>query len=591
MKALKSFIKKHAIAIIFACIAGVISIAPQVAFIFSPNSGYQGIPILATANEDAYLTRMKEIIDGHPKTGSAWLYEYKNTPPLLPPVSEMIWVGMGSAMFLSVVNTVVVMKFFLPMVLFFLVYLLIHRLIGEEGMLSKMTSIAGAAFVTLGYDLVDYKTAIDVFFGRRMLSGFLVWTRPVNPINGAILLFSFLLVLWSLIKNASRKKIIAAAVIFLLAVVTYFFTWAIALSIACVLILLHLLRKKYTVAKSLAAIVLLGALLGIPYFIIVMSASRHPWYEDSSARIGLIYGREMIFNKMILASFAVFAIMSIILYRKHGWKKIQESEWWWFSLALLLASVWVFSQQAFTGVSVWPPHFVQYTIPISVVAVMVVLHKTLNRAPSFIMKGVMVVIISASVFYGAYGQNMGYVVNFDSFQKLQGAMDVYDWLNENTKKDSVVLSVTEDHRVNDYVTVYTENNVYFTRNIVSLIPTERLAHNYMVQLRFMEIAPQELDEYLNANTIGYRAHFGGIEDFKEIRATEIFEKNKNIVPDRYPEFYENNFLDELQRYRLDYVVADRDLRETEDLEGLVFLKRINAYYIYGFQGVKGEGTE
>jgi len=42
--------------------------------------------MMRTANEDFYLARIQEILDGHPSVGSPAFSEYKNEPPLSPPV-------------------------------------------------------------------------------------------------------------------------------------------------------------------------------------------------------------------------------------------------------------------------------------------------------------------------------------------------------------------------------------------------------------------------------------------------------------------------------------------------------------------------
>ena len=46
--------------------------------------------------------------------------------------------------------------------------------------------------IVFGFDLVDYNSIISYIIGRFSPQGFLIWTRPINPVSGAILLFLFL---------------------------------------------------------------------------------------------------------------------------------------------------------------------------------------------------------------------------------------------------------------------------------------------------------------------------------------------------------------------------------------------------------------
>jgi len=82
----KSFVKNYYLAIIFAIVAGAISVASQIFSIISLNEPYQGVHLMFTANEDIYMARIQEIIDGHWQVGSPLFYEYKNRSNLMPPI-------------------------------------------------------------------------------------------------------------------------------------------------------------------------------------------------------------------------------------------------------------------------------------------------------------------------------------------------------------------------------------------------------------------------------------------------------------------------------------------------------------------------
>ena len=100
--------------------------------------------MMQSTNEDEYLMRIQEIIDGHPSLGSPVFYEYKSEPPLSPPVGEFLYALPTLMLGISPITTLVASKFFLPALLFLLVYLLVWRLSGVTNTTSKLTAIAAA---------------------------------------------------------------------------------------------------------------------------------------------------------------------------------------------------------------------------------------------------------------------------------------------------------------------------------------------------------------------------------------------------------------------------------------------------------------
>ena len=181
-------IKTHHAAIAAAFLVGVIYITPHLIFQWSLGDAYRGIPMMQTANEDEYLARIQEILDGHPSLGSPVFYEYKNEPPLAPPVGEFFYAFPAMLMSISPVAVLTASRFLLPAILFILVYFLIYKMTtlsvsppwkeGEEKspspslkggggniLVAKITAITGGILVTLGYDLVDYRTVLGLLRG------------------------------------------------------------------------------------------------------------------------------------------------------------------------------------------------------------------------------------------------------------------------------------------------------------------------------------------------------------------------------------------------------------------------------------------
>ena len=111
-----------------------------------------------------------------------------------------------------------------------------------ESRSGKLTSITAGLLVTLGYQFVAFDTAVSFFQGKEIAMDSSVWTRPVNPITGGILLFLFLIFAWKLLTDSRRFLWIPAGLVLGL-MHFYFFSWGVGLSIVAVLALFHLLKK------------------------------------------------------------------------------------------------------------------------------------------------------------------------------------------------------------------------------------------------------------------------------------------------------------------------------------------------------------
>src|SRR3989338_4225558 len=148
---IKIFFKEHYMAFGLAILVGLIYIAPNIFFILSLGDDYKGIPMMQSANEESYLARIHEILDGHPMLGSPFLYEYKEEWPIAPPTGEMFYAIPSIVLGVPPQNILIASRFFLPLILFLLVYLIIYRLSDSNAFSGKINGIAGALFVTLGY--------------------------------------------------------------------------------------------------------------------------------------------------------------------------------------------------------------------------------------------------------------------------------------------------------------------------------------------------------------------------------------------------------------------------------------------------------
>lgn len=606
---IKEFFRQHYIAFGLAILVGLIYIAPNIFFIMSLGNEYRGIPLMQTA-EESYLARIREIIDGHPMLGSFALSEYKEEWPLAPPVGEMFYAIPSVALNVSPVAILVASKFYLPAILFFLIYLLVYSVSDDNESKSfsrKINAVAGALLVILGYDLVDYHGVISFLSGKQdWMGNFLIWARPVHPILGGIFLMSFFLFLWHLIKKPEDRKryIVGASLCLALMVGSYFFSWGIAVSAFAMLVLLYLLKKKYQTVKNLLFILPVTFILTLPYWYVMLRARQSPWYEESVIRSGFFYTHYPLVNKLMLVVLLVYIALVGLQWWKHkkfhvstyaSDEKFRIGDWHVFCLAFILGPLWAYSQQIVTGMTAWPYHFVQYSIPLAMIVLVVAFYAIVKKESAYLWGAGIIAIITASVFAGVYTQTRVFVDGtYEYYRGLQAYRPLFDELNKK-EKDCAVF-VREDNReskmLNVMIPAFTHCNRYVSTEIMSIAPSERETDGYLAMLRLKGVEPDGIENYLKENAGEARAHLFfswadvyqyPFNDFPDLPETLLKQRSEEF-PQKYREFAAKDFRTELNTYRLDYIVSigplpDKIIYELGDLE-LTF--DANNLFLYEF---------
>jgi hypothetical protein len=576
---MKKFIIKHKVGLITAFFVGLICVLPQIVFISKLGDNYRGIHMFATPNEDGYIAIAQEILDGHPKVASMPFYEYKDKTPLLPSTLLKIYTTPVQLFNISLVNAVIAGKFIFPALLSFFIYLFLYTLFKTEdnknNKISIFFAVTASFFVIFGFDLVDYNSVISFLKGNSSPQGFLIWSRPVNPISGAILLFFFLYSLQRFNYKKKKRWIFWASVSLALMMSSYVFSWTLAVVVLGFYGLMFLLEKRRDMLFSYIAILILGILFSIKYWINSIKASQMDWYSEASARIGLFHTHAPHLNKLVIATIILFCLVSVFAYYKKIIRKDLLPEWWRMSAILLLSSFIVYNQQIITGTEIWYYHYVFYTIPFCFVVVIICLRNIFYK---FYPKQTLLIlglIFFSSLSLGVFYQVSAYNNNFDYFENLQKKQVFFDFFND-AEKDCAVLSLdTYGERMSVLIPAFTHCNSYYSgENQSVLADPEDFYHRYLVLLRAKGVKTEGIVKYISDNksevehALQYQLQRTlGFEDKK-------MEEKLLSLPDDYQEFMKGNFYDQLKRFRIDYILT-KDGLEDSVLRDLPVLEEVN----------------
>jgi len=581
------YFHQHKLTIILAILAGCVYITPQILFIYSLGNRYQGVPFMQIDDAEIYMARMQDVIDGHYLLGSPVFYDYKNQLPMVPPVGEYFYVLPSLIFHIPLVYTLIGNQFILPFILFLLVYFLIYKLIDFDDINKKLTATSGASLVVLGYDLIDIHFLWNVLSGRADSAGWLIWARPVNPILGAIFLFAFLLCLFRVLKNNEKLNIFLASLFLALMVGSYFFSWGMALSILFILGIIFLIKKDYIKIKKILHILFLTFILTIPYWYLIFLASKSAWYKDAQRMSGLLHTHQVVINKLLLFSLAAYVLFYI--YQKFYKNYILQKSWLVICLVFLIGGLWAFNQQIITGIVIWPFHFTQYSIPLALISILILLYY-ICRNHIFYWRMFMLLVIALAFSYGTFAQYKVYKKYYDKYASYQEYKTVFDYLNQQTEKDSVVLVNERHEETARLIPAFTHSNIYISTYRFTLIPEAKMRfyHNYLVLLKLKGVTPENINSYLLENReeastyladnwyeLLHNSYFGGVDG-------SYLKQVLTDLPSEYKIFYERNFKDELKKYRLDYILSDGELTQNlmDELLGIELVFNDRNFYLY-----------
>lgn len=573
----------HWVPCITAVGIGILAVLPQFLFIGTLGERYQGIPMLQTPNEMAYLGIMQEVKDGYPKASSVPFLEYKQALPILPATLAIPYAYLSVWFNTSLVTILLVSKFVLPATLFLLIYALIFQFAGPDEKWRKLQALSVAVFVLLGFDLVDYRSIFDFLVGSRVPSNLLIWTRPVNPISGALLLFSFLLCLWTLHQERKRWTIPVAGVLLALMMGSYVFSWTLALAILGLLGVYTILRKEKEYFASLCVIGSIGVIVSGPYWYMVYRASLLPGYAEATSRIGLFSTHAPHLNKFAVVSFILFLALTFWKWRKD--KQYRIESWWLFSFVLILSSLIAYNQQVITGKEIWYYHYVFYTIPFCFIAVSLAFwHFVRPYFPRFWMTLTCVIIVASGTL-GAYTQWAPYHETYAYHAQNQRYATLFSFLNLKAPKDCVVFPNSLIPPFDTSIPAFTHCNMYISGERLLIAPTERFTHNYLAWLRLRGITVDEIDDYLRQNRPEAMAYLY-FQNQYSLGAPDLqFEALYAQLPERYRAFLKQDFRTILSAYRLDYILAVTPLSPSvrSQLGDMRVVYEMGGVALYAFQ--------
>lgn len=541
---------------------------------------YQGIVPLYYADGNNYRARIQEVLDGRPMAVSAYLHEYKQEPFNIAPVGE--WLYAIPALLIGISAVQWAYFFLLPAALFLLVYFFTRKLLGEETIDAELTALAAGLLVLFGFEFVDYHYVFSLVSGGDPAA--FVWTRPVNPILGAIQLFGLLLLLWKM-ADARDWKLIVGIGVLVASMIGYFFAWGMSLAILGGLFVISVARKNYILSRDLfyAGVISVGAVS--PYLYGALLTLSGDEGVRASMRTGMFYTHEFVVNNVLSLASVAITILFIGATRYMPQTILGNAKSWTFIFALLIAGWVAFNEQVVTGRQIWHHHFVQYTVPFVYVTLLSAGYISIRV---FVPRTWRVVIIGAIVVmsaHGIYTATTVHKVPLEVFRKEQEFSQLIIWLKQNTVDECVILS--PDNKTGQFINAYTQCDVYVSGEALYAVPAERVLHNYLLLVRLKGISTADARSYFFEREREVRGYM--FDDWHQLFGNgkdEWFVSKAEYLVSAYEEFTQVSLKERLHEYRVDYLVWREGEILPEVLNELGVSdtpQKVGEFYLYEFK--------
>lgn len=564
---IKNLIKSHKWAIVLAIVVGLLMILPQILFIIQTSSNYSGVNILATDSESTFLSVFQEASEGDWNFSDIFLTSNRSEFYQNPYLGELFMYKFGRLFFLNVGQNFLLTKFILPAILFLMIYFFVFLFDRN-----KNVALSSSIGVMLWYGISSIPEFKSFWTNNLVISSPSVFSRPVTPAFGMIILFSFLSFFYLYIIQSKKKYYWLSGILFGFSFYVYFFTWSFLTVFVSVSIFWFLVKKDRLNLKKILKIVFLGALITLPYWFNFYKLIHHEIYSSLASQQGLIFSNSIIIGK--------YLFIALILCFFNIYTKTIKKENLWLWLCLTISFVIVLNQQLITRRILQPGHYHWYIIkPLTIILfIWFISNLFQNKYKKYF--GLLVFFIMAGGFYLLIGQQIFTYRKSKENTSLrsQRYSPVYRWLNQNTEKNQFIFSGIQTNSQRLLLSCYTHLDEYLYRNKV-LHPGSFSQNKFILFLEYRldKISPEtakklfftDLKDEIFYQIYGYYYRITYLDKGESVSKQEV-----QTILNEYIDFYDKDLKTEFRKYPINYIIWDKQLNPQWNLDNFDFLQFI-----------------
>lgn len=531
---MRMWMQNHFLAVLFALFCGAMLVVPFAIFHYQHNGDDSVIYPYFSDNEYFYVSRIQEVLDGHPFIGNAYFVEHKAGLPQQVFLAEFLLALPLKLFHLSAYDGRMLWSGPLGVAIFLLTYVLFY--------------------LTSKNKLVSLGVTISLICGMW----FKLIERPVSPQFNIIFLLSCLIFLWKMVEEPGRRWWVFAGLNLGFLFYIYPYYWNYLVITLGILFALSLLSKRSDQASAVFRVLLVAGFVSLPYWYLTWQASQLAEYIETLIRIGMVYSHFPSGIKVVIGSFAGLGVLMIF-----GKEEVRaRTPHILFCIALLLGSIVAVNQHVITGQNFqFSNHFNQTTTIALAITALYVLRRFWNISVSK-------TIFTLGVIAGVYG-SMLFIVETRAFvHKVasQRYAPTLHWLQKQTPRDSVVFA---DAELSEMIPAFTHNNVYHApSSVLFFIPDRELVERYLINNYFENVDENKVHDDINLMYgTGFATRLSHVNqrDYARLLLGLSIKRQVYIpkeiilgVLDEMQRIHKLPFEQAIKTYRVEYLVWDRE---------------------------------
>jgi len=502
-------LKEHSLGILLSVLVGLVYLTPHLVIPYMQRShmkdyNYTYRPIHGDWN-NYEGTPANQFLKGRwVVKGYAW--EHRNDPTVFPPVLTTLAAGILARISGSSTNGFVFGRFFWNFSVAFLIYLLLYLLTGKTFLSAAgmvFSSVAAVASQKAGilYAFIA-KRSIDIADLWRSLSALLPNHNMDYVAIHVIFFMTAVIFLYMALKTEKMIYFILCGIAGggLFYVVLYH--WTTFLGALLLALVYFIIRREVKKAAGLSVSLAVMATLAVPWLVQYRLWRNGPAFADFSKSHSVFYGRDM--DPLSIMYLFLLAAVYFIVRKKNSASYLTIA-------FIMVSAVLLRNMQIVTNFTVYPCGWwvkvLDFFISILLIYALseLVDSKKMPRLNKYYR--IIVGLAAALILFVSFWRQVTlsadeYTYSRQVFSK--GYYEAYDWLNRNTDKDSVVLTLFGE--ANADMLAVTHNliyNGYFNYNMYTMSEGERL-NKFYAALKLFGVPAGRLRQMLDISDDAFR---------------------------------------------------------------------------------------
>lgn len=515
----------------------------------------------------AYAPEVNYILKGHLFLKEAYVREYSNYPtPFMGESAPSLVFALLTILTGSIENGFIAGDFIFPPMIFLLLYLVTRMFIKNN-----LYSAAVAFIAVIARDfiaVIPYPHATIQYLSFAEGQNYLLYfSRAFHPQLTFVFFTLCFISFFKLIQFPSVKKyIFVSGVLLGLLFYSYLFYWTYFVAFYFSLIAYFLIKKEKQILIALTFSGLIAFVLATPYIYNIIQFYNLDIADDFTTKSSLK-------NLPIPATLARYLSIAVVFFIN---TRREEKKFNMFCLFILVGVLITPASKLIIGQDLETFHYLRRALmPYATIAIFISFHMILKDKKT-LLKVLSIIILIVFTVFGFNAQTTASAVIQPGHVQDVDRAKVFQWLQSNTPKESVVGSINTDFE--SLAPIYTHNAVFFPPTDRTVTPTFEGVTRYTLVANLLGIS----SEWQKKNLDDIISYLYVYQSYDGNQKLNLNSNKRKEAEDEIDYQSQGLWKESLKKYMLDYVVVTpEEINQIRvDLTILKYEASFGNYFIY-----------